>query len=386
MDREKLLKKIDTFNDELINIRRHIHAHPELSGLENQTAILISGYLKNIGWRVKESVGRTGVVAEFGPIDKGFIGLRVDMDALPIYENTNLSFSSKIDGVMHACGHDIHTCIGLGVANIIKDLKLKFGTRIIFQPAEEIACGARWMIDDGATNGLKQILGVHVFPDLLVGTIGIKEGSLTAAAGELSVEIKGKSGHGARPHEGVDAIWAASKVISGIQEAITRKLDPLDPVVITFGKINGGNAYNILSEKVNLTGTIRCTNLQLFKNMGDWLKFNITSLANSCGAEAKVKFREIVPPVNNDFELNKVLRDSSIEILGNQNVIELQKPSLGAEDFAEFLNEVPGAMFRLGVSGEKVCAPLHSSEFDPDERAINVGIKVITESIVKLNN
>ncbi len=386
MNTDKMIKKIDSFNGELIDIRRHIHAHPELSGLENQTAILISGYLKKIGWRVKESVGRTGIVADFGPEDKGFIGLRVDMDALPISENTNLSFSSKIDGVMHACGHDLHICIGLGVAKIIKDLKLKFGTRIIFQPAEEIACGARWMIDDGVTNELKQILGVHVFPELFVGTVGIKEGSLTAAAGELSIEIIGKSGHGARPHEGVDAIWAASKVISGIQEAITRKLDPLDPVVITFGKINGGNAYNILSEKVNITGTIRCTSLQLFREMGDWLNFNISSIANSCGAEAKIKFREIVPPVNNDFDMNKVLRDSAIQILGHENVIELQKPSLGAEDFAEFLNEVPGAMFRLGVSGKKGCAPLHSSEFDPDESAISVGIKVITESIVKLNN
>ncbi len=385
MDKNQLLRRIDSLNDELINIRRHIHAHPELSGLENQTAILISGYLKNIGGRVRESVGRTGVVADFGPEDKGFIGLRVDMDALPILENTNLSFSSKIDGVMHACGHDLHTCIGLGVAKIIKDLNLQYGTRIIFQPAEEIASGARWMIDDGVTNGLKQIFGVHVFPDLLVGTVGIKEGSLTAAAGELSVEILGKSGHGARPHEGVDAIWAASKVISGIQEAITRKLDPLDPVVITFGKIIGGNAYNILSEKVNLTGTIRCTNFQLFRDMSDWLNFNISSIANSCGAEAKVKFREIVPPVNNDSQINKVLRDSAVGILGHQNVIELQNPSLGAEDFAEFLNEVPGAMFRLGVAGKDGCAPLHSSEFDPDERAISVGIKVITESILKLN-
>ena len=386
MDRDKLLKKIDSFNDELINIRRHIHAHPELSGLENQTAILISGYLKNVGWRVKESVGKTGVVADFGPKDKGFIGLRVDMDALPICENTNLSFSSKIDGVMHACGHDLHTCIGLGVATIIKDLKLNFGTRIIFQPAEEIASGARWMINDGVTNGLKKILGVHVFPELFAGTIGIKEGSLTAAAGELSVEIIGKSSHGARPYEGVDAIWAASKVISGIQEAITRKLNPLDPVVITFGKINGGNAYNVISEKVNLTGTVRCTNINLFKDMGTWLNQNISSIANSCGAEARIKFREITPPVNNNLEINKVLRDSAIEILGHENVFELQQPSLGAEDFAEFLNNVPGAMFRLGVSREIGCAPLHSSEFDPDEKAISVGVKVITEAIVKLNS
>ena len=386
MDTDKLLNKIDSFNDELINIRRYIHAHPELSGLENQTAILISGYLRDIGWRVKESVGRTGVIAEFGPKDKGFIGLRVDMDALPIFEKTNLSFSSKVDGVMHACGHDLHISIGLGVAKIIKDLQLNFGTRIIFQPAEEIASGARWMINDGATNGLNQILGVHVFPELSVGTVGIKEGSLTAAAGEIQVEIQGKSGHGARPHEGVDAIWVASKIISGIQELITRKLNPLDPVVITFGQINGGNAYNILAEKVNLIGTVRCTNLKLFKGIDSWLNKNISSIANTCGAKAKIKFREITPPVNNNIDINRVIRDSATQILGQQNVIELQKPSLGAEDFAEFLNEVPGAMFRLGVSNEKGCPPLHSSKFDPDERAIAVGIKVITESIVKLNN
>ena len=386
MYKENLMNKIDSFNNELIVIRRHIHAHPELSGLENQTAILISGFLKNIGWRVRESVGRTGIVADFGPKDKGFIGLRVDMDALPIKEDTNLSFSSKIDGVMHACGHDLHICIGLGVAKIISNLELNFGTRIIFQPAEEIASGARWMIKDGATNGLIQILGVHVFPDLSVGTIGIKEGSLTAAAGELSVEIIGRSGHGARPYEGVDAIWVASKVISGIQEAITRKLNPLDPVVVTFGKINGGRAYNVLSEKVNLIGTVRCTNIKLFKGMNDWLSFNIRSIAESCGAEAKVNFREITPPVNNNFLINKTLRDSGIKILGDSNVIELQKPSLGAEDFAEFLDKVPGAMFRLGVAGKNGCSPLHSSEFDPDEKAINVGVKVITESIVRLNN
>tara|TARA_B100000902_G_scaffold121560_1_gene121688 strand:+ start:1956 stop:3116 length:1161 start_codon:yes stop_codon:yes gene_type:complete len=386
MDRDELLKKIESIYCELIDIRRHIHSHPELSGLEKQTAILISGYLKDIGWRVKESVGRTGVIAEFGPTDQGFVGLRVDMDALPIFEETKLSFSSKVDGIMHACGHDLHICIGLGVANIIRDLQLSYGTRIIFQPAEEIASGARWMIQDGACDGLKQILGVHVFPELSVGTIGIKEGNLTAAAGELRVEIRGKSGHGARPHEGVDAIWVASKVISGIQELITRKLDPLDPFVITFGKINGGNAYNVIADEVNLVGTVRCTNIKLFKCIDSWLKENISSIASSFGAEAKIKFREITPPVNNNSELNRVLRESAVKILGQENVIELQKPSLGAEDFAEFLNEVPGAMFRLGVSRENVCAPLHSSKFDPDERAIAVGIKVITESIVKLNS
>ncbi len=386
MDKDIFDQKLDVVLQQIIEIRRHIHAHPELSGLENQTAILVSGYLKDIGWEVTESVGRTGVVAEFGPSNNGFIGLRVDMDALPIHENTNLEFASKLDGVMHACGHDLHISIGLGVAQLIKDFKLNKGVRIIFQPAEEIASGAKWMIQDGVTQDLHKIIGVHVFPELPSGKIGIKEGSLTAAAGELSIEVRGKSGHGARPYEGIDSIWAASKVISGIQEAITRKLDPLDPLVITFGKISGGKAYNIIAEKVNILGTVRCTNLDLFDNIDHWLTSNISSLVETCGAECDVKFRKITPPVNNDSEINRILRKSAIDLFGPQNVIELQKPSMGAEDFAEFLNYVPGAMFRLGVSNGQNNAPLHSSEFNPDEEAIRVAIKLITQTIINLDN
>ena len=384
MQNENYREKIDLIIQEIIDLRRHIHAHPELSGLEHQTAILIAGYLRNIGWEVKESIGRTGIIAQFGPSDNGYIGLRVDMDALPIHENTNLDFSSTLDGVMHACGHDLHISIGLGVAHLIKDFKLKFGIRIIFQPAEEIASGARWMIEDGATENLKKIIGVHVFPELPVGKIGIKEGSLTAAAGELSIKINGKSGHGARPYEGVDAIWAASKIISGIQEAVTRKLDALDPLVITFGKINGGKAYNILAEKVTILGTVRCTNVDLFDNIGQWLNTTISSLGKICGAECVVKFRKITPPVNNDPEINRVLRESAIKLFGHDNVIELQKPSMGAEDFAEFLNYVPGSMFRLGVTKNEKFSPLHSAEFNPDEVAIRIAVKLITDTMIRL--
>ena len=385
MKYNNLDKKVDLIFNDIIQLRRHIHAHPELSGLEHQTAVLIAGYLRKLGWKVTESVGRTGVVAELGSTDNGFIGLRVDMDALPINENTNLPFSSKNDGIMHACGHDLHISIGLGVANLLKNLNLHYGTRLIFQPAEEIASGAKWMIDEGVTKGLKKILGVHVYPDLPVGKIGIKEGSLTAAAGELKLEVIGRSGHGARPHEGVDAIWAASKIISGIQESITRKLDPLDPVVITFGKIEGGKAFNVIAEKVNILGTVRCTSLNLFQNLECWLSSNISAIADSCGAKCKFEFRTIAPPVNNDLIINKAIRDSANELVGKQNIIELFKPSLGAEDFAEFLNYVPGAMFRLGVSSKEGCAPLHTSEFNPDEAAIKIAIKLITDTIVRLN-
>ena len=201
-------------------------------------------------------------------------------------------------------------------------------------------------------------------------------------------------------HLGVDAFRinfshdtsGIKKIISKIRKIEKKKdkkislIADLQGIKLRIGKIKGGNAYNILAEKVKLIGTVRCTNTTIFKSLGNWLQDNISSIASSCGAESFTKFREITPPVHNDSLLNKILRASSIEILGQDNVIELQKPSLGAEDFAEFLNEVPGAMFRLGVSGNKGCAPLHSSKFDPDERAIIVGIKVIVESIVKLQN
>ena len=386
MDNHLFDEKLDVFFDELIEIRRHIHAHPELSGLEHQTAVLISGYLKEIDWKVQESVGRTGLTAEYGSSHKGYIGLRVDMDALPIQENTNLSFSSKVDGIMHACGHDIHTCIGLGVARLINSLDLQIGTRIIFQPAEEIASGAKWMINDGVTKDLRKLIGVHVYPDLPSGMVGIRDGGLTAAAGEISVDIIGKSAHGARPHQGVDAIWVAAKIISGVQELITRKLDALNPVVITFGKINGGKAYNVLADNVNILGTARCTDLNTFENLGDWLKQIISDIASSYGAQVVVKFKEITPPVNNDLQVNQALRNSAIELIGHENVIELNKPSMGAEDFAEFLNYVPGAMFRLGVDDNlNNSSPLHSAEFNPNEGAMKIAIKLITKSIIKLS-
>lgn len=261
------------FLPELITIRRHLHAHPELSGQEHQTAATVAGELKKYGWDVTEGVGRTGVIAELGDKSAPCVGLRVDMDALPVEEKTGLPFSSFNQGVMHACGHDLHTCIGLGVAKLLAEDKSKLsGVRLLFQPAEEIASGAKWMKEDGALTGLDALFGVHVFPEIPVGQIGVRRGVLTAAAGELQVEILGNGGHGARPHQAVDAIWIAARVISGIQEAISRCLDPLSPVVISFGKIQGGQAFNVIADKVRLLGTVRCLDLQLNETLPNWIE------------------------------------------------------------------------------------------------------------------
>jgi len=382
-----LEKKIEFLSQEmlpeLILLRRHLHAHPELSGQEYQTAAFVAGELRKSGWEVKEAVGKTGVVAEMGNKNGPVIGLRVDMDALPIEERTGLDYSSSIQGLMHACGHDLHTCIGLGVAKVLANSKFTTSRiRIIFQPAEEIAQGANWMRAEKVLEGVQALFGVHVYPDLSVGKIGIRSGTFTAAAAELEIDIIGKGGHGARPHEGTDSIWIAAKVISGLQEAISRRLDALKPVVISFGKISGGNAFNVIAERVKILGTVRCLDSQLYKKLPQWIEKIVKNIASNYGAKANINFKSIAPPVYNDPELTNLLSDCAKNFMDKEDIVFLENPSLGAEDFAFFLQDVPGTMFRLGVAGEQGCAPLHSGYFSLDERSLELGIKILSQTIV----
>ncbi|WP_413683518.1 amidohydrolase [Prochlorococcus sp. MIT 1011] len=368
---------------ELILLRRHLHAHPELSGQEYQTAAFVAGELRKSGWEVKEAVGKTGVVAEMGNKNGPVIGLRVDMDALPIEERTGLDYSSSIQGLMHACGHDLHTCIGLGVAKVLSNSKFTTSRiRIIFQPAEEIAQGANWMRAEKVLEGVQALFGVHVYPDLSVGKIGIRSGTFTAAAAELEIDIIGKGGHGARPHEGTDSIWIAAKVISGLQEAISRRLDALKPVVISFGKISGGNAFNVIAERVKILGTVRCLDSHLYEKLPHWIEKIVKNIASNYGAKANINFKSIAPPVYNDPELTNLLSDCATNFMNKEDIVYLENPSLGAEDFAFFLQDVPGTMFRLGVAGEQGCAPLHSGYFSLDERSMELGIKILSQTIV----
>ena len=368
---------------QLVEMRRHLHAHPELSGQEHQTAALVAGELRALGWQVEEGVGRTGVLAELGPTSAPLVGLRVDMDALPVEERTGLPYASKQQGVMHACGHDIHTCIGLGVARLLAaEPALKARVRLLFQPAEELAQGAVWMRDAGATEGLQALFGVHVVPDLPAGTVGVRSGCLTAAAGELEILVKGVGGHGARPHQSVDAIWLAAKVVTELQQSIARRLNALQPVVISFGKIDGGKAFNVIADQVRLLGTVRCLDLEQHRQLPRWIEQTVDDICRSGGGQAQVRYRCIAPPVENDVALTSLLETAAIGCLGREGVLPVQQPSLGAEDFAELLRDVPGTMMRLGVARPEGCAPLHNGAFDPDERALGVGIEVLTATLM----
>ena len=227
---------------------------------------------------------------------------------------------------------------------------------------------------------------MHVYPDLSVGKIGIRSGTFTAAAADLEIDIIGNGGHGARPHEGIDSIWISAKVISGLQEAISRRLDALKPVVISFGKISGGNAFNVIAERVKLLGTVRCLDSNLYEILPQWIESIVQNIASNYGAQANVNFKSIAPPVYNDPELTNLLADCAKNFMDEKNIVYLENPSLGAEDFAFFLQDVPGTMFRLGVSGEKGCAPLHSGSFALDERSLELGIKILSHTIVMSSN
>jgi len=381
----ELKARVATALPELVALRRHLHAHPELSGNEHQTAALVAGELRGLGWSVREGVGRTGVLAELGPPHGPLVALRVDMDALPVEERTGLPYASVHQGLMHACGHDIHTSVGLGVARILAPLadQLTARVRLLFQPAEETAQGAAWMLADGAMQGVEALFGVHVFPSLEAGTIGVRSGSLTAAAGELEVEVLGEGGHGARPHQSTDAIWIAARVVSGLQEAISRRLDALHPVVVSFGRIEGGKAFNVIADHVRLLGTVRCLDLELHAKLPGWIEETVQAICAGYGGEARVRYRCISPPVHNDPELTQLVAAAAVDLLGRQRVHWLEQPSLGAEDFAQLQRDTPATMFRLGVAGPQGCTPLHSNSFAPDEACLAVGVEVLSASLLR---
>jgi amidohydrolase len=385
LSREQLKAAVAAAGPELVAIRRHLHAHPELSGKEHQTAALVAGELRALGWRVQEGVGRTGVLAELGEDQGPLVALRVDMDALPVEERSGVPFASVHQGLMHACGHDIHTTVGLGVARVLAPLadQLKARVRLLFQPAEETAQGANWMVADGAMNGVDALFGVHVFPSLKAGCIGVRSGSLTAAAGELEVEVLGEGGHGARPHQSTDAIWIAARVVSGLQEAISRRLDALHPVVVSFGRIEGGKAFNVIADHVRLLGTVRCLDLELHNQLPGWIEDTVKAICVGYGGEARVRYRCISPPVHNDPQLTALVAEVARDLLGDEQVQWLEQPSLGAEDFAELQQGVASTMFRLGVAGPGGCSPLHSSTFKPDETALAVGVEVLSASLLR---
>jgi len=371
----------------LIEIRRHLHRHPELSGQEHQTSAYVAGILSSCGLQVREQVGKVGVIGELvgdGRDDRR-LAIRTDMDALPIVESTGLDFASQHPGIMHACGHDVHTTVGLGTAMVLSQLGVPPGSiRFLFQSAEEIAQGAHWMVQDGAMEQVSGILSLHVFPSIPAGVIGIRYGALTAAADDLEIHIIGESGHGARPHEAIDAIWIAAQAITALQQAISRTQNPLRPVVLTIGQISGGRAPNVIADQVTLKGTVRSLHPDTSAALPQWIESIVTGICQTYGARCEVIYQHGVPSVQNDRALTQLLQSAAEEAWGSQGVHIIHEPSLGAEDFSVYLNYAPGSMLRLGVGfRDRHNYPLHHPRFEVDESAIVTGIVTLAYAACK---
>lgn len=388
----RIEKSIKDHYQEIINTRRFIHMNPELGNREYETGKLIASKLLSLGFEIRTGVAKTGVVALLRGAQSGqTVAIRADMDALPIQEQTKLPYKSLNPGVMHACGHDIHTAIALGTAMVLSDIKdkIKGNIKFIFQPAEEgpppgEEGGAQLMIREGVLENppVGAIFGLHVWPEN-VGKVAFSPGSVMASADRFLITITGKSAHGARPQEGVDAIVVAAQVILGIQSIVSRSNDPTDPAVITIGKISGGTRANIIAEKATLEGTVRTLNELNRDRIEQSIKKIVKGTTESYRADYSVQYYRGAPPLYNHPELANIMRPSLANVVGEYNVHEI-KPQMVAEDFSDFCQKIPGFYFMLGVKDPKDNnpAPIHSPYFTPDERSIPIGIKIMAHLLL----
>ena len=377
-------KEIQQISENIYSYRRDFHQYPELSFQEYRTAETISKHLESFGIEHKTGVGKTGVVGEIVFGDGPTIALRADMDALPIQEVGDLEFKSKNEGVMHACGHDGHMAILLGAANALsKNKKLKKGkVRFIFQPAEEGAGGARYMIKDGCLDQVDEIYGLHLWNYQPVGEIGVKNGPIMAAADMFDIIIKGKGGHGATPQGTVDAIVVASNLITMLQTIVSRNTNPLDNTVVTIGEINGGQNFNVIADEVRLAGTTRAyteNNRNMIKKR---MQDIIDGVSKSFGAEIVLKYKEGYPPTINHEDPTKLVLEASSMVVGKGAGYPYL--SMGGEDFSYYLQKVPGCFFFVGSAPDKnniLSTPHHCSHFDIDERSLLIGASVYVNLI-----
>ncbi len=381
--------KASASRDELIKDRRHLHAHPELSYQEKETAKYIAGRLTEMGIPFQENVGGYGIIAHVGKDGGKLVALRGDMDALPITEENEIDYASKNRGVMHACGHDVHTTCLLGAAQILKSMEgeLNGKVRLLFQPAEErLPGGASLMIADGALKNpdVQLIFGQHVFPDMEVGQVGFREGMYMASADEIYITVKGKGGHAALPHTCIDPVLVSAHLLTALQQMVSRRAQPDLPTVLSFGKVIANGATNVIPDKVMLEGTMRTLNEEWRGKMHEHITEIVHGLCKSMGAEAELEIRRGYPCLVNDPELTSWSKQKAIELLGEENVHDLPL-RMTAEDFAYFAQEIPACFYRLGTSNaiKKIGAPLHTSRFNIDEDALEIGASLMATLAAK---
>lgn len=367
------------------HIRRHLHKYPELGFQEYDTARFIVEKLQELEIPFREKVAKTGIVATLGSDKPGAscVALRADMDGLPIEEMTGLEFSSRREGIMHACGHDGHVAMLLGAAALLKKIPVDGRVVFLFQPAEEGKGGAKQMIKQGALKGVDAIFAGHIDRHFRVNQISVESGLISAYTDEFRIEIQGKGGHAARPHETVDSIVVASLLVMSIQTLVSREINPTYPSVVTVGKIQGGTAPNVIADRAFLEGTIRSTHPKIRDEIIKGLKRMVKAMEDLYHANATIEVRKGYPPVINDPVAARLAQEVAATVVGPDGVKPQPHPSMGGEDFSFYLEKVPGCLVRFGARREDLGdVPAHSPRFDFDEDVLPVGAAFLAQAAV----
>ncbi|MCP4706973.1 MAG: amidohydrolase [candidate division Zixibacteria bacterium] len=389
---DKIIELAKKMHPTQIKWRRHFHQYPELSNLEFNTTAFIKKELKKRRIKILPLNMPTGLAAQIGNKGKTTAAIRTDIDALPVTEQNKIPFKSKIDGVMHACGHDMHIATVLGTTIILNKLKKELPgiVKILFQPAEEKPPGGAFeMLKAGVFKNPKidMIFGLHVDTTLPTGKISLRDGPTMAAVIDFDIHIKGKGGHAARPHDTIDAIAVVSELVGSIQKIASREIDPMKPVVITFGKISGGTTRNVIADKAILHGTARTLSPDSLKRLPALIKRTANGICKARGASCRVDFIASYPVVNNSASTNKILAKSYTDLFGKNRITETEAV-MGGEDFAYYLQKAPGAMFRLGTRNKKIGSvnPWHYPNFMADEESIFYGTSLLVKAVLDYLN
>ena len=377
----------EALREQLVAWRRDFHMHPELAFQEHRSASVIADQLRELGYQVQTGVAKTGVVALLegqrpGPV----VMVRFDMDALPITEENETDYVSQNLGVMHACGHDAHMAMGLGVATLMAQRRDEMsGTlKLVFQPAEEGANGAEEMVKDGVLENPRPdvFLATHVWNETPVGLIAVSPGAIMAAAEMWNCTVRGKGGHGALPHLTVDPIVATAQIVTALQTVVSRNVSPLEEAVVAVGAVHGGNAFNVIPPQVEMTGTIRTYDPATRETVLRRVREVIEGVAAACGATAELEIIPLTPAVVNDAAVAEVVRAAAGAVVGPENVSSGER-TMGSEDAALFMQEVPGCYFFLGSANAErgLDAPHHNPRFDFDEDVLPLGVAVLMQAV-----
>ncbi len=377
--------------DKIIAVRRQLHSYPEIAFTEEKTAEVLEGFLHGAGMTEIRRAARTGVVAALNGRAGGgrTLAIRADMDALKVPETTGLPFASVRSGFMHACGHDAHMAMALGAALILGEMREQWvGTvRFLFQPAEEEIGGAKLMIEEGVLGQpvVDRIMALHLFPDLPLGQVGLLDGPIMASNDRFRIKVRGTAAHAATPERAVDSIMVAAHIVLTLQSMITREISALDSVVVSFGVSRAGQAYNVIPGEAELEGTVRTLNPAVRAHLSRRMQEIVEKQAAVFGAEATVEYIRQYPVTVNEAGFNRTVASAAGQIFGPTGVVWLERPSMMAEDFSFFLEQVPGAMVFLGCGSAdpaQLDYPLHHSSFQFDERVLEYGSKLLVRTVL----